>query len=139
MLSAPNFRAIKAVKKLTEISDASYVSPGNNQNSSDKPDRRLCSICRSVPQKYVCPRCNAPYCSLPCYKSPAHSNCSEAFYRECVMEEMKSSPVNPKPAEEMLQRAYEMSQQEPDIGDIFADDDPSSSDDEESASSHAKQ
>lgn len=47
--------------------------------------------CNSAPSKYSCPRCNILYCSLPCYKSEQHANCSESFYRENVIQEMASS------------------------------------------------
>jgi hypothetical protein len=43
---------------------------------------------------YVCPRCNILYCSLPCYQSELHLNCSEAFYKECVMEDMKCQEID---------------------------------------------
>ncbi|MCJ1313388.1 hypothetical protein MMC25_007066 [Agyrium rufum] len=35
----------------------------------------LCRICNSAPQKYKCPTCKTPYCSILCYKShlPSHS------------------------------------------------------------------
>lgn len=56
---------------------------------------------------YVCPRCNILYCSLPCYQSELHLNCSEAFYKECVMEDMKSQETDPfskKKMNEILQQ-----------------------------------
>ncbi|KAI4882157.1 hypothetical protein NFI96_004391 [Prochilodus magdalenae] len=50
---------------------------------------RWCGLCLSKPSCYTCPRCNVPYCGLVCYRSPAHSVCSEEFYKECVSEELK--------------------------------------------------
>lgn len=44
---------------------------------------------------YVCPRCNILYCSVPCYQSELHVNCSEAFYRDCVMENMNCVETGP--------------------------------------------
>lgn len=44
--------------------------------------------CFKEPQKYCCPRCNIQYCSVGCYKSTKHSQCSESFYKDCVMQEM---------------------------------------------------
>jgi hypothetical protein len=44
--------------------------------------------CNATAGKYVCPRCNALYCGLDCYRSAAHASCSEEFYKECVREEM---------------------------------------------------
>ena len=54
------------------------------------PKRRVCHVCTTSKSKYVCPRCNAPYCSLLCYKK--HSvECTEEFYMELVQEEMKQN------------------------------------------------
>lgn len=48
----------------------------------------VCQICNSSASKYCCPRCNILYCSVSCYKSGQHSQCSESFYRENVIQEM---------------------------------------------------
>ncbi|KAF2808739.1 uncharacterized protein BDZ99DRAFT_389189 [Mytilinidion resinicola] len=29
----------------------------------------LCGVCSQAPQKYKCPTCQLPYCSIPCYKN----------------------------------------------------------------------
>lgn len=47
-----------------------------------------CFSCGQAEKKYVCPRCNREYCSVACYQSPNHLDCSEDFYKECVQEEM---------------------------------------------------
>ncbi|XP_062564224.1 zinc finger HIT domain-containing protein 2 [Armigeres subalbatus] len=52
----------------------------------DKED--ICQICNTTVSKYNCPRCNILYCSLPCYKSEQHLQCSESFYRENVIQEI---------------------------------------------------
>lgn len=49
----------------------------------------VCMMCKSKPSCYTCPRCNLHYCSLACYQSPDHSVCSETFYKESVLEELK--------------------------------------------------
>lgn len=36
--------------------------------------------CLTQFSRYICPRCNITYCSLPCYKQHS-SGCTEAFYR----------------------------------------------------------
>lgn len=41
------------------------------------------------------------YCSLLCYQSELHLNCSEAFYKECVMEDIKSQGRDPFPEKKM--------------------------------------
>ncbi|XP_039447754.1 zinc finger HIT domain-containing protein 2 [Culex pipiens pallens] len=48
----------------------------------------ICKICQTAPSKYCCPRCNVLYCSLACYKSSQHLQCSESFYKENVIQEM---------------------------------------------------
>jgi len=49
-----------------------------------------CEFCPvSKDNYYTCPKCNAAYCSLQCYRSPKHLQCSETFYKQCVQEEMK--------------------------------------------------
>ena len=47
-----------------------------------------CNFCPSASPSYSCPRCNAAYCSLACYRRPEHEGCYEEFYRECVRDEM---------------------------------------------------
>lgn len=56
-----------------------------------------CSFCALLGrEQYVCPRCKAPYCSLRCYKSEAHRECSESFYRDCVNNELKVTQFEAK-------------------------------------------
>ncbi len=45
-------------------------------------------FCRASRAKYECPRCQAPYCSLRCYRSRGHLDCSESFYEEAVKTEL---------------------------------------------------
>lgn len=49
----------------------------------------VCMLCKCKPSRYTCPRCNLPYCSLSCYKTPEHLSCSEDFYKESVLQELK--------------------------------------------------
>lgn len=49
-----------------------------------------CKLCLKSSAKYTCPRCNVRYCSSECYKSKEHLECSELFYRNCVMEGLRS-------------------------------------------------
>ncbi|KAK6017055.1 ribosomal protein L21 [Ostertagia ostertagi] len=49
-----------------------------------------CNFCSTERrEQYKCPRCNATYCSLRCYKCEKHSKCSEDFYKQCVKEELE--------------------------------------------------
>lgn len=59
------------------------VLEGRNARST------ICMMCKSEPSCYTCPRCNLHYCSLACYQSPDHSVCSETFYKESVLKELK--------------------------------------------------
>ena len=43
--------------------------------------------------RYTCPRCNVRYCSLECYRSEKHGGCSEAFYHDCVVEDLADTAV----------------------------------------------
>lgn len=61
---------------------------GMKDSDSGMPDR-MCGLCLKEPPRYTCPRCNVPYCSVACYRSPTHSVCSEEFYKESVMQELK--------------------------------------------------
>ncbi|KAL7025254.1 hypothetical protein ACKWTF_013419 [Chironomus riparius] len=80
-----------------------------------------CELCKSHEFKFTCPRCNIKYCSLDCYKSENHSQCSEAFYKECVVNELKNrkdDPEDKKRVMDMLQRI----ENEEDFEDIDSDD-----------------
>ncbi|XP_063986006.1 zinc finger HIT domain-containing protein 2 [Diachasmimorpha longicaudata] len=70
----------------------------------------LCQICNAVPQRYTCPKCTITYCSMNCYKSTSHSNCSEEFYKEWVEAEIKSQSNDPEQKKimtEILRRVHE--------------------------------
>ncbi|RNA36896.1 zinc finger HIT domain-containing 2-like [Brachionus plicatilis] len=54
-----------------------------------------CGICGNEPAAYLCPRCNLPYCSSACYKNlEKHADCSESFYQEQVLAELKNMNLN---------------------------------------------
>ncbi|KAF4611104.1 hypothetical protein D9613_006918 [Agrocybe pediades] len=60
--------------------------------SSGQNDTVACNICRRQFAKYTCTRCNVRYCSLTCYRSQAHNQCSEAFYKKEIEEEIHAGP-----------------------------------------------
>ncbi|XP_008426946.1 zinc finger HIT domain-containing protein 2 [Poecilia reticulata] len=73
-----------------------FLSPAKNQNEKISEDesnarisRAVCMLCEGNPSNYTCPRCNLQYCGLSCYQSPDHSACSEEFYKESVLQELK--------------------------------------------------
>jgi len=61
----------------------------------------LCQICCKHYFKYTCPKCQMRYCSLTCYKSEAHADCSEGFYKAEFMEGLKSKVANPTERQQM--------------------------------------
>lgn len=54
----------------------------------------VCQFCQEVAFKYTCPKCNALYCSISCYKTPEHLKCTEAFYKSWIEEESSSNDRN---------------------------------------------
>ncbi|XP_017017555.1 zinc finger HIT domain-containing protein 2 [Drosophila kikkawai] len=60
-----------------------------------------CHFCREVPFKYTCPKCNALYCSVGCYKSKEHLKCSEEFYKSCIQDELAGAATTPDKQEDM--------------------------------------
>lgn len=76
------------------------------EDSDSSRRSTVCMLCKSKPSCYTCPRCNLQYCGLACYKSPDHSACSEEFYKESVLEELKemgtSEPEGRKKMQEIL-------------------------------------
>ncbi|KAM8858621.1 zinc finger HIT domain-containing protein 2 [Spinachia spinachia] len=71
-----------------------YLTPAKSraQAALDGTEWRssaVCMLCKCKPSCYTCPRCNLQYCGLACYQSQAHSVCSEEFYKESVLQELK--------------------------------------------------
>jgi len=85
-------------------------------------------------KKYICPKCEIPYCSLQCYQNlEKHLKCSENFYRECVEEQVRSETdaSKAKTMGDILHRFHEEYDKEE--NDILEEDDVDSidSDDDE--------
>ncbi|XP_061546340.1 zinc finger HIT domain-containing protein 2 [Phycodurus eques] len=57
---------------------------------ADGKNSKVCMLCNCKPASYTCPRCNLHYCGVACYRSPYHSLCSEEFFKESVLEELKN-------------------------------------------------
>ena len=74
-----------------------------------------CNFCPNSSSSYSCPRCNAAYCSLACYRRPEHEGCYEEFYRECVRDEMalrsKEDADDPAAKKRMIETLKRMRQQ----------------------------
>ena len=63
---------------------------------------RCCAFCNEKP-KYTCPRCQCAYCSLKCFQHTTHSECSEAFYKQQVVQELKEMKGDGVERDRMLQ------------------------------------
>ncbi|XP_046353047.2 zinc finger HIT domain-containing protein 2-like [Haliotis rufescens] len=100
---------------------ASSCEQKHHASKLDGTDARTCSICVGQEARYTCPRCNIPYCSLACYQHQKHGSCSEAFYKDWVIDELSHSSADTEDREkirEILQR-----EQEARDGDDVASDD----------------
>ena len=77
----------------------------------EMPSCRVCSVEQS---KYTCPRCEAPYCSLACYKN--HSNdCIESFYQSQVEHELshtRATEEDKQKLEQIMQRLKKIDRDE---------------------------
>lgn len=75
-----------------------------------------CNFCPNSNSGYSCPRCNAAYCSLACYRRPEHEGCYEQFYKECVADEMrlrsKEDAEDPAVKRRMIETLKRMRQQD---------------------------
>lgn len=70
--------------------------------SSETDCPSVCPLCLKHPSKYTCPRCNSRYCSVDCYKSEKHRDCSELFYKDCFMEGLKESSASSDEKRKMM-------------------------------------
>lgn len=97
------------------------------QNTEKQSYIDLCKICLRNKSQYTCPRCNTQYCSLNCYKSEVHVDCSESFYQEWVENELKSNRVTPEGQRKMVEILNRLNFQEGTSQDQLDsdDDDPS--------------
>ncbi|KZS94641.1 hypothetical protein SISNIDRAFT_51270 [Sistotremastrum niveocremeum HHB9708] len=64
---------------------------------------KTCVFCRRQVSRYLCPTCNAPYCSLTCFRHQSHSQCSEAFYKREIETDIQSGTSASKSAQERTQ------------------------------------
>lgn len=83
--------------------------------------------CDNALAKYLCPKCSIKYCSLSCYQTERHLECSEEFYKNCVAEHLllEGNGESKRRMEEILERnkiddsCEELdSDDEPDIEDL---------------------
>ena len=76
--------------------------------------KTLCQLCLVQGSKYTCPKCHLNYCSLTCYKSEKHLDCSESFYRDHVVQhcsKIKAEPADKQRMLQILQKDYQEKQE----------------------------
>ncbi|KNZ63382.1 hypothetical protein VP01_1152g9 [Puccinia sorghi] len=75
-----------------------YDSSRAGERESTRPTRIKSSVsckpsvrnrCRDSLARYTCPHCNLRYCSVACFGAPSHSTCSESFYKNALLEDMR--------------------------------------------------
>jgi hypothetical protein len=68
----------------------------NEKENIIKPNesKKTCDICSKPNAQYTCPKCNATYCNVSCYQSPSHTSCSETFYKDQVLTELKNCHIS---------------------------------------------
>ena len=64
---------------------------------------RKCELCSERDSLYTCPKCNKLYCSMNCYRDPnKHLECSESFYQEQVINELKMCKIDDESKHRMV-------------------------------------
>ncbi|KDR80603.1 hypothetical protein GALMADRAFT_222197 [Galerina marginata CBS 339.88] len=74
------------------MSSENNIQLPSSASSQGQKDTVTCPLCRRQFAKYTCPTCNVPYCSLTCFRSPAHNQCSEGFYKKEIEADIHSGP-----------------------------------------------
>lgn len=73
-----------------------------------------CVFCVKKVSKYTCPRCNVRYCSSTCYKSDKHLQCSELFYKDCVLQTLGEQKGSSEDKLKMLEMMKKLEEQDKD-------------------------
>lgn len=76
---------------------------GDKDEGVSQTRSAVCMLCKAKPSFYTCPQCNVHYCSLACYRCPEHSVCSEKFYKEAVLQDLKSMGTTESEAKQKMQ------------------------------------
>ncbi|CAG4932229.1 unnamed protein product [Colias eurytheme] len=101
-----------------------------SEETKHNTNNRLCGLCEKNNSKYCCPRCEVLYCSLDCYKTEKHLQCSESFYKDCVNQELASNNVDDESKNQMIEILKRMQDQETDGTDNVDENESIDSDDE---------
>ncbi|KAE8195012.1 hypothetical protein A4X06_0g5364 [Tilletia controversa] len=89
-------RAIQRDEEWRPQSD--HLTPSGGDD--DSPSRTICIFCNKVRSQYACPTCQAPYCSLVCFRSATHADCALAFTRSTVREAVRGDGDDDEKKEE---------------------------------------
>ena len=108
----------------TEV-DLSIDSDSKNSVTS----KTVCKFCVQLEAKYTCPRCNLSYCSVKCYQSEKHAFCSEAFYKECVIDELKEKTSNNEERQRVLEMLAKDLEEREEQEDLNVEEDETTDDD----------
>ncbi|XP_059162073.1 zinc finger HIT domain-containing protein 2-like [Physella acuta] len=95
----------------------------NNSSFSSSSPSIICKLCLNADAKYTCPRCNISYCSVQCYQSEKHGGCSEAFYKDWVLNELKEMTNGPEDRQKVLDMLNKDLEQKADESDEDLEDD----------------
>ncbi|KAF7491169.1 hypothetical protein SSS_04713 [Sarcoptes scabiei] len=76
----------------------------NSKRNSRRDQRRIrsygirssrlnqdCEFCHNSTASYCCPKCKKAYCSVDCYRSPEHLECSENFYKNMIFDHIRNN------------------------------------------------
>ncbi|KAJ1330655.1 hypothetical protein BSLG_009107 [Batrachochytrium salamandrivorans] len=91
------------VSTLAEETHHDEADRTDTESRFPRQRRSLCGVCMIQGSLYSCPRCNLEYCSMTCYKSELHADCTEAFYKANFLDELHSNKVNDSDRHRMLQ------------------------------------
>ncbi|KAG7197176.1 hypothetical protein KM043_007256 [Ampulex compressa] len=91
-------------------------------STSTTGSMETCKICNVKSRSYTCPRCGIGYCSADCYKAPAHEDCSESFFKQCVEKELRSLQNDGESKEKMIDILKRMHEETLRDDDLLSDD-----------------
>ncbi|KAG7383597.1 Zinc finger HIT domain-containing protein 2 [Phytophthora pseudosyringae] len=110
------------VKPPDNASAAPLLSEGPSVTNASLA--RVCRVCTAREARYTCPRCNAPYCSVDCYRDHGEG-CTEQFFEGHVRSEMQlasnargdNGKQQQKSIQELLERVREFQEEQQRVAD----------------------
>ncbi|GAA5860815.1 hypothetical protein JCM3774_003149 [Rhodotorula dairenensis] len=87
-------------------------------STADSPP---CGICHKQTSQYTCPKCNLPYCSLACFRSPEHRACTDNFDRATLAEDLQGdTDASSSDKRQMLEMLKKFEDQQRELEEIRA-------------------